>query len=105
MEGLFSTRRLLSRATHRIRLKASRLGLSPANSGALALGASNGDYGGAGGGGYYGGGSGGSGFSGNHSGGGGGSSYLDTLSCTYVSGIDGFNSTTDGSVVVENVSP
>jgi hypothetical protein len=80
-------------------------GLSPANSGALALGASNGDYGGAGGGGYYGGGSGGSGFSGNHSGGGGGSSYLDTLSCTYVSGIDGFNSTTDGSVVVENVSP
>ena len=80
-------------------------GVSPANSGAFGVGASTGDWGGAGGGGYFGGGSGGSGVMGSHSGGGGGSSYLNTLYCTFISGIDGFNSTTDGSVVVENVSP
>lgn len=78
-------------------------GTYPANSGTLGNGASNNDYGGAGGGGYYGGGSGGSGFSGNHSGGGGGSSYLALG--TYISGIDGYNNTTDGGVVIDNISP
>ena len=73
--------------------------------GALGIGSSNPDYGGAGGGGYYGGGSGGTGFNGQHAGGGGGSSYLDTNYGTYLSGTNGFNSSTDGSVVVENVSP
>ncbi len=80
-------------------------GTSPAASGGLGIGSSNPDYGGAGGGGYYGGGSGGSGFSGSHSGGGGGSSYLDVAYGTYVSGTDGFNFATDGSAVVENISP
>jgi hypothetical protein len=80
-------------------------GISPAPSGALGVGASNVNYGGAGGGGYYGGGSGGSGFAGNHSGGGGGSSYLNLAYGTYVTGTDGLNSTSDGSVVIEDISP
>jgi hypothetical protein len=80
-------------------------GVSPANSGGFGFGASNGDYGGAGGGGYYGGGAGGSGFAGNHSGGGGGSSYFDISHGTYISGTDGGNSTTDGKVVIQDVSP